>query len=76
MNDSLREALTERVFVSAALLDALVPDWYMAIDLDTLDVGDTSTCPLAQIAAYKGWDSVIENGYDAALDKLGIDGVE
>jgi hypothetical protein len=38
-----------RVARGAALLDSYDPQWYDKIDLDTLDLGNTSWCVLGQL---------------------------
>ena len=40
----------ERVALGAALLDGKKPDWFKEIDTDTLDVGHSDTCILAQLS--------------------------
>jgi hypothetical protein len=57
------EIAAARVARGVALLDERVPDWRAHIDLELLDMGNSSRCVLGQLAAALGGvDDVDEDG--------------
>jgi hypothetical protein len=58
-----------RVYVGILWLDSQFPDWYMRINLDTLDMQDSRFCILGQLyGAIKPHEDMTKYGFDVAVN--------
>lgn len=70
MTTKEKDKLQLNVIAGAALLDRYVPDWYKAVNLEDLYMGDGTRCIIGQICRKS--DIVPYNNFCQAVHWLGI----